>query len=256
MTDLGFVDVMDVQLGESMTDRGQPHEPNSDDDTSVGRVLRCAPERGGNGMTICCADIGSVARGNFGWASLSLERGRETRSGTDIREFAEFVARRLADSEGKVSLGFECPLWIPVADEPCKLTQARDGERDRAWSAAAGAGSLATGLAEVAWILDYVRQESRDKEAFLDWNLFKRVQSGLFIWEALVTGKGKTDSHESDAKAAVDAFQRALPDPISKNALTSTSRTRSLIGAALLWAGWSNDIGLLSRPCVVIQSER
>ena len=214
-----------------------------------------SPEhKGANEMTICCADIGSVKQERFGWASLSPERGWKIWSGTDIRVFAQFIAHRLATGE-RVALGFECPLWIPVATEPLELTRARVGEGDRAWSAAAGAGSLATGLAEVTWILNEIRQESPAAEAFLDWSLFQGSRSGLFVWEALVTGRGKTDSHESDAAAAVAAFQRALPGLMSKNALTPTSRTRSLVGAALLWAGWSEDIGLLSKPCVVIRNE-
>ena len=203
--------------------------------------------------TICCADIGSVAKGNFGWAGLSGKPDGEESSGNDIRRFAAFVARSLA-AEEKVALGFECPLWIPVADEPCRLTRARQGEGNRAWSAAAGSGSLATGLAEVAWILDRIRQQSEDTKAFLDWSRFQRSQSGLFIWEAVVTGGTKSGSHELDAMAAVNAFRLALPDPERKNAVTPMSRTRSLIGAALLWAGWSTDIRLLRTPYRVIRA--
>ena len=59
--------------------------------------------------TICCADIGSVAKGNFGWAGLSGKPDGEESSGNDIRRFAAFVARSLA-AEEKVALGFECPL--------------------------------------------------------------------------------------------------------------------------------------------------
>lgn len=206
-------------------------------------------------MIICCADIGSVEKGNFGWASLAVESDQEARSGSDIRAFSDFVGRTLAAGD-KVALGFECPLWVPVADEPRRLTAARDGEGNRAWSAGAGAGSLATGLTEVAWILDRIRRESGDVRVFLGWKPFQRAEHGLFVWEALVTAKGKTHSHESDARVAVEAFQNALPDPTTRNALRSTSRTRSLIGAALLWAGWSKEIGLLNRPCVVIRSAR
>ena len=204
-------------------------------------------------MTICCADIGSVAKGNFGWAGLSGEPDREESYGSDIAELAAFVVRGLA-AEEKVSLGFECPLWIPVAHEPCSLTRARTGEGSRAWSAAAGSGSLATGLAEVAWILDRIRQQSEDTEAFLDWSRFQRSQSGLFIWEAFVTGSAKTGSHSLDAMAAVNAFRLALPDPKRKNAVKPDPPTRSLIGGALLWAGWSTDIQLLRTPSLVIRA--
>ena len=206
-------------------------------------------------ITICCADIGSVKKGRFGWASVSTGGDQAPSSGNDIQVFAELIADRLAQG-GKVALGFECPLWVPVADTPLELTRARGGEGNRAYSASAGAASLVTGLTEVAWILDRIRTMAQGVEAFLDWGAFERVESGVFLWEAMVTGTGKTDSHVSDAAAAVDAFQRALPDPTSCDALTPTHRTRSLIGAALLWAGWSTDLRLLSRPCVVIDPGR
>ena len=206
-------------------------------------------------MTICCADIGSVAKGNFGWAGLSGDPGRGESSGSDIRDFTAFVTHSLVAGES-VSLGFECPLWIPVANEPEGLTRARPGEGSRPWSAAAGPGSLTTGLAEVAWILDQIRQEAEHTNAFLDWSRFERSKGGLFIWEALVTGKAKAGSHESDAMAAADAFRLALPDPRQRNAVIPTPRTRSLIGAALLWAGWSTDIRLLHTPCLVIHARQ
>ncbi len=204
-------------------------------------------------MTICCADIGSVSKGRFGWASLSTAADQERSSGKDIEALADLVGGHLANGK-KVALGFECPLWVPVADSPCDLTRKRKGEGNRPWSASAGATSLATGLTEVAWVLQRIRPTVQGVEAFLDWRAFEAVQSGLFVWEAMVTGRGKTESHESDARAAVDAFHRALPDPASHDALEPASRTRSLIGAALLWAGWSKDLDLLHRPCVVIRS--
>ena len=206
-------------------------------------------------MTICCADIGSVKGGKFGWVGVSGPD-RKEESGSCIVEFAEFVARELKTG-AKVSLGFECPLWIPVAAEPGELTQARKGEGNRAWSAGAGSGSLATGLAEVSWILDRIRPKSERPEhhieAFLDWDPFESADRGLFIWEAFVTGKGKSGSHVGDARAAVEGFRCALRDPPLKSAVCPASRTRSLIGAALLWADWSSDIALLKEPCVVIK---
>lgn len=206
-------------------------------------------------LTICCADIGSVANDNFGWAALAGESDRE-RFGRDMRKFAAFVAEHLR-SDGKVSMGFECPLWIPIADEPAGLTKARQGERNRPFAAAAGACSLTTGLAQVAWILEQIRQDAKDTKAFLCWRCFQRSPSGLFIWEAFVTGKSKASPHEepspheSDALAACNAFSRALPYPVS--VLEPSSRTRSLVGAALLWADWSTDVRLLHTPCLVIQ---
>ena len=251
---------------EASLDRGKRYRLLPDADAAQHHQLRILDESGedylypescfsiADAITICCADIGSVEKGRFGWASLSTEPDAAELSGRDIQTFSDFVSERLT-AGNKVALGFECPLWVPIADEPSELTRARVGEGNRSYSAGAGAASLVTGLTEVAWILQQIRKASRDAKAFLDWDPFERVQSGLFLWEALVTGKGKTGSHESDAKAAVDAFLRALPDPMSRNALTPTLRTRSLIGAALLWAGWSTDMELLSKSCVVIRSE-
>ena len=251
---------------QASLERGKHYRLLSDADAAKHHQLRIIDESGedylypdswfstADALTICCADIGSVERGNFGWASLSVGPDPKTSSASDMQALSDFVAERLTAGQ-KVALGFECPLWVPIADEPSELTRARDGEGNRSYSAGAGPTSLVTGLTEVTWILNQIRTASQDVEAFLDWGRFERVPGGLFLWEALVTGKGKTGSHQSDARAAVEAFLRALPDPMSRNALTPTSRTRSLIGAALLWAGWSRNVGLLSKPCVVIRSE-
>ena len=203
-------------------------------------------------LVVYCADIGSVARCRFAWASASTgPPPRVAESDKDIQRLVTQVAHDL-DCGKKVALGFECPLWVPVACDPNRLTSARHGDGNRAWSAAAGATSLATGLTETAWILSRIRSETQDVEAFLDWPRFAAAQHGLFIWEALVTGKEKSDSHQSDAAAAVCAFIKATKGHCLTSAVTSTHRVRSLIGTALLWAGWSDNLDLLSTPCVVI----
>jgi hypothetical protein len=52
----------------------------------------------------------------------------------------------------------------------------------------------------------------RSQQAWLDFGVEYR---GLFLWEAFVTGKAKSKGHVDDARAAVDAFVDALPDPRS-----------------------------------------
>ena len=94
------------------------------------------------GLAIYCADIGSIKRGNFGWAVV---HGGEQRGGKKIGELVEDVVGSLAAGI-KVALGFECPLWVPVPDEPRGLTAGRAVDGNRAWSAGAGASALATGL--------------------------------------------------------------------------------------------------------------
>ena len=106
---------------------------------------------------VYCADIGSMQAGknkksNFGWAGVSIcPNGQQSswREGKDIQELADAVADGL-NQGAKVALGFECPLWVPVRDNRKELTPGRVGDGSRAWSAQAGAGSLATGLTQVS----------------------------------------------------------------------------------------------------------
>lgn len=105
-------------------------------------------------LRVYCADIGSVRGGAFGWARDCGPGGAPEvrRGGEQILELADAIAADLKDT-GAVALGFECPLWVPVPLDPLELGRARPGEGDRPWSAGAGAGVLATGLAQVVWIL-------------------------------------------------------------------------------------------------------
>jgi hypothetical protein len=99
-------------------------------------------------LIIHCADIGSVRRGNFGWARLVVDATDSAcNTGFDIYSFADALAADI-NAGHPVAVGFECPLFVPVPDDPNDLTSARPGEGNRAWSAGAGAGSLATGLTD------------------------------------------------------------------------------------------------------------
>lgn len=198
-------------------------------------------------IVIVCADVGSVAKGNFGWWS-SLGEG-----GTRLSTLGGYVSAAL-DSGAPVALGFECPLFIPLLDDELCLTSARHGEGSRAWSAGAGCGALATGLVQTAWVLQDIKKHLACAiPAFLSWPDFAASGSGLFLWEAFVSGKAKGDSHTADARLGAEAFVRALPDPVSCNAVTC-SNAYSLVGAALLRTGWSDDSRLLQEPCLVVRA--
>jgi hypothetical protein len=205
-------------------------------------------------LIIYCADIGSVSRGNFGWARLMAEecRGACT-TGRDIGEFADGIASDL-NSGAHVAVGFECPLFVPVPEDPQGLTSARPGERDRAWSAGAGAASLATGLTETIWILVRVKLKTSFAQAvFVKWHPFLATTGGLFVWEAFVTKAAKADTHHGDAELAVMSFRDSLPDPEKQNAVVCAGRVRSLIGAALMQAGWVKEPEWLDKACLVIR---
>jgi len=202
-------------------------------------------------LWIFCADIGSVKAGRFGWFGAGPD-GRPV-PGSSIEDLAGAVAERIA-SGAKVALGFECPLYVPLRDDPMLLTKARAGEGNRSWSAGAGCGVLATGLVEVTWLLEQIRTKTpKAVAAYLNWKAFEASHGGLFLWEAFVSGKAKGHGHAQDAEIAVRAFQAALPNPELSNAIAET-RVLSLIGASMLRAGWSTNAHQLSEPCLVIKA--
>lgn len=199
-------------------------------------------------LLIVCADIGSVARGNFGWWTSDGE------GGVLPSELSKIVASAI-QSNRPVALGFECPLFIPLNNDETKLTCARAGEGNRPWSAGAGCGALTTGLAQVAWVLRAIKQPLDPVcSAYLDWREFCAASRGLFLWEAFVSAKAKASSHVKDAEVAVKAFAASLPDPVVRNAVWCKPPVHSLIGAAMLRTGWSTNVAVLEQPCLVLKA--
>lgn len=204
---------------------------------------------------IYCAHIGSVAGGRFGWAGVRSDPSREAlRTGDSIRKLAEQVASVL-NAGSRVALGFECPLFVPYPEDPNRLTSARPGEGARAWCAGAGAGSLATGLTETIWLLGAIRALlDAPVPASLTWESFLTARPGLFLWEAFVSQTGERLTHVDAAERAVRHFAAALPNLEDANAVRC-HRVHSLIRAALLRTGWTSDVTVLSRPCVVLKPD-
>ena len=151
------------------------------------------------GLAVYCADIGSVKNGNFGWAVV---RGDRQRGGKSIGGLVEDVVASLAAGI-KVALGFECPLWVPVPDDPAGLTAARVVDGNRSWSAFAGC--VCTGDRVDGDRVDPARgppglgRPGRDAAAAsLDWQDFAGSDTGLFLWEAFVTGAAKATDTDKD----------------------------------------------------------
>lgn len=169
-----------------------------------------------------------------------------------------------------VALGFEAPLFVPVADEPKNLNKARVGEGSKPWSAGAGCGSLATSLPICVWTFEQLAQKSAadlkmEIRPTFHWNAFLSGNSNLFIWEAFVSGKAKKlsannpDSHLDDAKIAArtfwDAFDQNSDMIIEQQKRVTASQPFSLVGAALIRAGLTKDLDLLSQHCLVLKAE-
>lgn len=202
-------------------------------------------------LNIFCADLGSVARGNFGWFGR-LTTGQSA-SGTDMPKLATAVSDRLNRGE-VVALGFEAPMFVPFRDDPARLTKRRNGETNPNWIGGPGSAVLATGLAQVPWILREMKSKMKvTGRPTLRWEVFAAGEANLLLWEAFVSGSAKGRDHVDDARIAVNAFRKVLPNPVQKNAISEPVVT-CLVGAALLRTGWASDVGLLAESCLVIKA--
>lgn len=90
---------------------------------------------------IYACDIGSTLgkQPSFAWARLVGGDDEPPEGGRSISQLVEHLSRDLA-SGATVALGFEAPLFIPVppAERPECLSQRRENEGQRSWSAPAG----------------------------------------------------------------------------------------------------------------------
>jgi hypothetical protein len=201
-------------------------------------------------LAVVCADIGSMknAKSNFGWYSSVGAMG------SYASELVAHVAELLTTGT-PVALGFECPLFVPLRTDERALTNQRMGEDGKPWSAGAGCGAMGTGLVQVAWILQQLRERlGQAPTVSLTWSEFQQAAGGVFFWEAFVTGAGKRDGHMADARHAVETFQAALPNVDDANALPADGPVLSLIGAALLRTGWTADTSVLDQQLLVVRT--
>jgi hypothetical protein len=196
-----------------------------------------------------CADVGSIPNNNFGWAACA---DGEWLTGTDIDIFAGSIADAV-QRKAKVSIGFECPLFVPVRDDPQKVASARQGEKQRSWSAGAGTGALATGMVQSLWVMRRVKDIlGYAPTPTFDWKEFKKTNS-VFLWEAFVTSGAGGLTHAHDAEAALRCFL-AFAGSADKISAITECNVMSLIGACAIRAEWSKDIELIWEPCLVVKA--
>jgi hypothetical protein len=164
-------------------------------------------------MLIIGLDVGSVRRkGGFAWATADeIVHGQD-----DPRALGELIAQAL-DEGRRVALALECPLAIPIPSPDGHawkdLGRARKGEGDRAWSAGAGTGALATGLAQLAWLCGYLQSRClRLPRPTTRLASFLTGDANFFIAEAMVTSTGKPEgvSALQDHADAVAAAKRLV----------------------------------------------
>jgi hypothetical protein len=201
-------------------------------------------------------DIGTPGK-SLGWAALSTAG--DMVDGTDVDTCIGLLSKALR--VGPVALGFEAPMWIPTRLDPTRLTSARHGEAgpglaSRPFSASAGATVLVTGMVVVTYVMRRLRELAPDATVHYDWRNFPNEPGQLLVWEAFVTNQKKTHDtrHVEDAKLALAAFLSGMESPQAFRSSVEEPDCLNLLGAALLKAGWTSDVALLSAPCLVVRT--
>jgi hypothetical protein len=170
------------------------------------------------GVCVVAVDIGSVRPpSKFAWAAFDAA-GREVDSGaTPESAVSALVPSLLAGAQ--TALLLEAPMSVPVPgsqpDAWHGLGKARRGERNRPWSAGAGAGALATGLAQGAWMLRQLAVTVPALTATTQPRSWRNGGAQLLLAEAFITASGKPEplpagQHAADAVAAGLALVEVL----------------------------------------------
>lgn len=208
-------------------------------------------------QVVYVVDVGSPNAGSLGWARLELSGGKSPEGSTSIDSLVSCVRESLIAGDS-VALGFESPLFLPEPEESADLCRSRRGEGNRSMFFGAGLAVTTLGLHLVPWILKSIAEgmESKPVARFAGW---PSPPNSLFLFEAFVSGKaharGGRDEHIKDACTAVDYFRQNAECLDEANAVTLDVGVEALsvVGAAVLWAGWSNDLSLIRRTVTVLK---
>jgi hypothetical protein len=205
---------------------------------------RSGPIVSDESLHVAVVDIGKLQ--NLGWA---IEGPAINQSGTDI----ELCIKALASAmdAGPLALGFEAPMFVPFGRKRCDLDNARIGEGDHAFGAAPGACVLTKSLVIVPYILRGLRSRAAVARPTFKWR--DRLSRGdLLLFEAFVTNAGKSN-HQDCARFAVMGFREKRAKGGSIDSDLNEPCTMNLLGAMILRMGWSEDLKMLSEPCLVVR---
>ncbi|MCF2540775.1 hypothetical protein K6168_34655 [Streptomyces sp. FB2] len=197
---------------------------------------------------VVAVDVGSVRTGSFAWAAVDMPGHTLTAHGDDPAGAAGALSAALTDGASAV-LALEAPMSVPVPGDWKLLGKGRTGEGNRAWSASAGAGALATGLAQGAWLLAEIARALPGLAATTQVSRWRGAADGggapLLLVEAFVSGEGKPvptalGPHAADAEAAARAVAERLAGEDGADGTDMTcapQRAFSLLAAQAHWAG-------------------
>ena len=207
-------------------------------------------------------DIGSVPPSRFAWAAFDPPGRDLIKVGEDPETAVSMLTPALL-AGAPAALLLEAPMALPVPGSTPHawhlLGKARGGEGNRPWSAGAGAGSLATGLAQGAWMLRQLAAAVPGLTATTQPGSWQRRDAQLLLAEAFITAAGKpealpADQHAADAAAAGLALVELLdsPETLTSAVCCSPQDSFNLLAAMALWAGLRIDPGELRAEVLVV----
>jgi hypothetical protein len=215
------------------------------------------------GVCVVAVDIGSVrSPSKFAWAAFDAPGRDLVNSGTNPESAVSALVPGLL-AGAQVALLLEASMSVPVPggqpDAWRGLGKARRGERNRPWSAGAGAGALATELAQGAWMLRQLAVTVPKLAATTQAETWRRGDAQLLLAEAFITASGKPEplpagQHAADAVAAGLALVEILDSsaPLVSSVCCSPRDSFSLLAAMALWAGLRIDPGELRAEVLVV----
>lgn len=181
-------------------------------------------------MFTLAIDVGGPDK--IGWASSDGGSG----AGDTLGNALEALGNELT-FQGRATIGFECPIWVPRRADLRRITSRRGGAEqvfNRAWSAGAGCGVLAAGLGLMPWCFSEIAGATDERRATTDRETFV-ASGGLFVWEAFVSGAAKATTHMDDASMALVEFAaRGMDEPSDIPAEAAVN----LAATALIATGW------------------
>lgn len=204
---------------------------------------------------ICVIDIGSPKLGNIGWCLLDTQLDKKY-TGSDLDELFPLLPPMIK-SQGLI-LGLEAPLFVPIRQDILLATKGRKGEKRRPWSAGAGAQVLAMNLPIMVYIFSKIRSFSGQIRYSLNEKTFSFSPDEIMIFEALVSGGDKGDTHINDAEimatnCLIHAKSGRLPASILE--IEEDTSYFNLAAAALLRCSLSDSISDLEEYCPIYKPD-
>lgn len=255
----------DEESASTLDNASARRTPESAAEVGTEEVVLPQPRYGLPARVIYAVDVGAPGSG-LAWARIAPVSEVRPSGSTDFGLFLDQIAQDMRASL-PVALGFEAPLFLPVAAVVADLTRARRGEPGP-WSFGAGAYVTTVAIPLMALTLQHIRTSLPVAPAVtLDpsrWLAPDPSAPNLLLWEAYIWGSAHSRArNEADLRADVQDAATALRAFIEWERAESRQPSEvtahdpiSTAGAAVLWAGLDDDIALLHRQTLVLRPTR